>query len=51
MSSYLLEEVNQFLRPSNSELYEYRNCGHKLEEEDAEQCPNCGSEEISKYEF
>jgi len=50
MSPYLLEEVKRFLRPSDSVLYECRNCGKTLEEE-AEECPSCGSEEISKYEL
>ncbi|ELZ84483.1 hypothetical protein C455_00082 [Haloferax larsenii JCM 13917] len=50
MSPYLLEEVKRFLRPSDSVLYECRNCGYTLEKE-AEECPSCCSEDISKYEL
>jgi primosomal protein N' len=44
----LLTEVQQFLKPSDSELFECRHCGCKLEEE-AKECLSCGSEEVSRY--
>jgi len=46
--TYLLEEAKRFLRPSGSELFECRKCGYKLEE-GAEECPECGGEDIATY--
>jgi rubrerythrin len=48
--TYLLEEVKRFLRPSQSELFECRSCGKTLEKE-AEQCPECGGEDIATYKI
>jgi rRNA maturation endonuclease Nob1 len=50
MSSNLLKEVKRFLTPSSSELFECRNCGKTLEEE-AEECPECGGEDIASYKI
>jgi rubrerythrin len=50
MSSSLLNEVKRFLRPEDSALFECRDCGHKLEEK-GEECPECGSSEISSYDL
>lgn len=50
MSSSLLEGVKRFLRPSDSELFECRNCGQTLEEE-AEECPECGGEDMASYKL
>jgi len=51
MTPYLLNEVKRFLRPSDSALYECRNCGKTLEEQGVEECPECGCEEIAQYEL
>ncbi|EMA11545.1 hypothetical protein C437_01495 [Haloarcula vallismortis ATCC 29715] len=48
--SSLLADVKQFLRPSDSELYECRRCGTILDKA-ADKCPSCGFEDIARYEF
>lgn len=50
MSSSLLQEVKQFLKPADSDLYECRHCGKTLEKE-SEKCPDCGCEDIAQYKL
>jgi len=50
MSSSLLKGMKQFLKPADRDLYECRHCGKTLEKK-SEKCPECGSEEISRYEL
>ncbi|MCY4730542.1 hypothetical protein KY092_08215 [Natronomonas gomsonensis] len=48
MSPYLLNEVKRFLKSDDYEIYECRRCGCTLEEK-AEECPDCGCEDIASY--
>lgn len=46
----LLSRVLDDLRPEDCEIFECRNCGKTLEEE-AEECPECGEEDIASYKI
>lgn len=50
MSRSIVEGVKRLLSPSNALLVECRRCGTSLDE-DSEKCPECGSEDLSRYEF
>ncbi len=50
MSSSLLEGVKRVLRPSSEDLFECRRCGKTLDR-DADECSECGCEEVVRYEF
>ncbi|WP_415378897.1 hypothetical protein [Halosimplex sp. TS25] len=50
MSSSLVEAVKRLLTPSSAVLFECRRCGASLDEE-SEPCHECGSEDVSRYEF
>ncbi|MFC7141519.1 hypothetical protein ACFQMA_16980 [Halosimplex aquaticum] len=50
MSPSLLEGMKRLLGSSKAVVFECRRCGTSLDE-DPEQCPECGSEAFSRYEF
>ncbi|WP_436922900.1 hypothetical protein [Halosimplex amylolyticum] len=50
MSRSLLDGVKRLLTPSNAVVVECRRCGTSLDE-GTETCPECGSEDFSRYEF